>query len=60
MFHQRLTGQSIANLVKKHARAAGLSKNVSSHSLRHACATHVLRGGADIIRIQAILGHRFL
>ena len=60
MFRQRLSGQSIANLVKKHARAAGLSKKVTSHSLRHTCATHLLRGGADIRHIQAILGHRFL
>ena len=60
MFRQRLSGQSITNLVKKHAGAAGLSKNVSSHSLRHACATHLLRGRADIRHIQAILGHRFL
>ena len=60
LFRERLSGQSIRNVVKKHARSARLSKKVTAHSLRHACATHLLRGGADIRHIQTILGHRFL
>ena len=59
-FHQRLSAQSVALVVKRHAAAAGIMKRVSSHSLRHACATHLLRGGASIRHIQRILGHKDL
>lgn len=56
----RLGGLSIQILVRKHARAARLTKKVSPHLLRHACATHLLRGGADIRHVQELLGHRQL
>jgi len=56
----RLKSQGIQILVRKHARAAGMSRPVSTHSLRHACATHLLRGGADVREVQALLGHRCL
>ena len=59
-FHQRLSVQSVGLAVKRRARAAGIIKRVSSHSLRHACATHLLRGGASIRHIQRILGHKDL
>ncbi len=51
----RLHKSSIYYLVKGHGKAVGLE--LSPHSLRHACATHLLERGADIRHIQELLGH---
>ena len=59
-YRRRMGVQIISVMVKKYARSVGIKKKVTAHSLRHACATHLLRGGADIRHIQEILGHRFL
>ena len=53
----KLTTSRIWQIIKKHARRAGLEKNVYPHLLRHSFATHLLGNGADLRIIQEMLGH---
>lgn len=53
-----LTPESLLSMVKKRAKASGIEKNIKTHTFRHSCATHMLKGRADIRYVQQQLGHR--
>jgi len=55
--NRRLTPRSIQRIIKNRALRAGIVKKVTPHTLRHSFATDLLRNGADIRSVQAMLGH---
>lgn len=52
-----ITSRSVQRAVQKYAKAAGITKQVTPHTLRHSFATDLLQNGADIRSVQSMLGH---
>ncbi|WP_340255104.1 tyrosine-type recombinase/integrase [Tepidibacter sp. Z1-5] len=53
----RLTARAIQMLMKKYSTNTDLNKTITPHKLRHTFATHLIKNGADIRKVQELLGH---
>lgn len=56
-FGKRLSREMVFTIIKNQAKRAGITKQVSPHTLRHSFATHLVEGGADLRAVQEMLGH---
>lgn len=52
-----ISAKTVWNVVHEAAVAAGLTKRISPHTLRHSFATHHIEGGTELPVLQSLLGH---
>lgn len=55
-----MTPHAVWAIVKRCTKLSGIKKNITPHTFRHTCATHMLKNGAPIRHIQELLGHESL
>ena len=53
----RLTRQGFWKIIKAYTAEAGITKEITPHTLRHSFAMHLLQGGASVKDIQTMMGH---
>jgi integrase/recombinase XerD len=56
----KMNENGIWAVVKRCADLSGIKKNITTHTFRHTCATHMLKHGAPIRHVQELLGHESL
>ncbi len=57
---ERMNAHGIWAIVKRCSVQAGIKKNISTHTFRHTCATHMMKHGAPVRHVQELLGHESL
>lgn len=57
---EQMDANSVWAVVKRCLLLSGIKKNVATHTMRHTCATHMLRNGAPVRHLQEMLGHESL
>lgn len=57
---RRMDANGIWAVVKRCAHLSGIKKNITTHTFRHTCATHMLKNGAPVRHLQEMLGHESL
>jgi integrase/recombinase XerD len=58
--HKPMTARAVELRIKRYAKAAGIARLVTPHTLRHSIAVHYLQGGAPVNFVQGLLGHASL
>jgi len=58
--HRPITRVAVFHACQAAAKAAGITKRVGPHTLRHSFATHLVEAGTDVRMVQALMGHRSL